>query len=169
MFVLFWLDLTQHLPLKVYFCGVFSATSELSLSVCVLSSLKQHFVCGWDMADSCSQLKWRLPLETGAEPWQFQYSRAASGFLFYFGSSSPNIFAFARWIIVFLNISGKYVSSTSVSYWEFWLLLGQICVKRRAQISVALNPHCSQDQAIQAVDNVWNTCYKDTRPFDRVP
>jgi hypothetical protein len=68
-----------------------------------------------------------------------------------------------------LNISGKYVSSTSVSYWEFWLLLGQICVKRRAQISVALNPHCSQDQAIQAVDNVWNTCYKDTRPFDRVP
>jgi len=45
----------------------------------------------------------------------------------------------------------------------------QICVKRRAQISVALNPHCSQDQAIQAVDNVWNTCYKDTQPFDRVP
>ncbi|KAH8947951.1 hypothetical protein BDL97_11G071800 [Sphagnum fallax] len=27
---------------------------------------------------SCSQLKWRLPMETGAEPWQFQYPRAAS-------------------------------------------------------------------------------------------
>ncbi len=105
MFVLFWLDLTQQLPFKVYFCGVFSAISELSQSVHILSSLKLHFVCGWDMADSCSQLKWRLPLETGAEPWQFQYPRAASGFLFYFGSSSPNISAFARWIAVFLNIS----------------------------------------------------------------
>lgn len=90
--------------LQSVFLWSFLSNLRASLSVHVLSSLKQHFVCGWDMADSCSQLKWRLPLETGAEPWQFQYPRAASGFLFYFGSSSPNIFAFAR-CIVFLNIS----------------------------------------------------------------
>lgn len=45
----------------------------------------------------------------------------------------------------------------------------QICVKRRAQISVNLNPHCSARQTAAAVDAVWKTCYNDTQPFDRVP
>ncbi|KAG0584715.1 hypothetical protein M758_3G231100 [Ceratodon purpureus] len=45
----------------------------------------------------------------------------------------------------------------------------QICVRRRALISVGLNPHCSMHRAISAIDRVWKTCYNDTQPFDRVP
>ncbi|BBN06703.1 mitochondrial inner membrane protease ATP23 [Marchantia polymorpha subsp. ruderalis] len=45
----------------------------------------------------------------------------------------------------------------------------QVCVRRRAQLSVAMNPHCSETAAKDAVDAAWNTCYKDTKPFDRVP
>jgi len=45
----------------------------------------------------------------------------------------------------------------------------QICVRRRAQISVGLNPNCSKLAALSAVDAVWKTCYSDTQPFDRVP
>lgn len=45
----------------------------------------------------------------------------------------------------------------------------QICVRRRALISVGLNPNCSMLRATSAIDRVWNTCYNDTQPFDRVP
>ncbi|KAJ7537105.1 hypothetical protein O6H91_12G097500 [Diphasiastrum complanatum] len=45
----------------------------------------------------------------------------------------------------------------------------QVCVKRRALLSVAMNPNCSKSDAESAIDAVWSTCYKDTQPFDRVP
>ncbi|XP_024516909.1 mitochondrial inner membrane protease ATP23 isoform X1 [Selaginella moellendorffii] len=45
----------------------------------------------------------------------------------------------------------------------------QVCVRRRANLSVAMNPHCSKAEAASAVDRVWNTCYRDTRPFERAP
>ncbi|CAM6118711.1 unnamed protein product [Calypogeia fissa] len=45
----------------------------------------------------------------------------------------------------------------------------QVCVRRRAQLSVAMNPHCSEGDAKKAVDAVWKTCYEDTKPFDRAP
>lgn len=46
----------------------------------------------------------------------------------------------------------------------------QVCVKRRAVLSVATNPSCSSKQeAEEAVDAVWAKCYKDTAPFDRIP
>ncbi|GBG92006.1 hypothetical protein CBR_g54101 [Chara braunii] len=44
----------------------------------------------------------------------------------------------------------------------------QICVRRRAELSVKMNPYCAQ-KAKEAVDAAWNTCIKDTAPFDRVP
>ena len=44
----------------------------------------------------------------------------------------------------------------------------QVCVKRRAELSVAMNPSCSsQWKARAAVDRVFDRCFADTAPFDR--
>jgi inner membrane protease ATP23 len=46
----------------------------------------------------------------------------------------------------------------------------QKCVKRRAELSVGMNPHCARPgQAKQAVEKVFDACFKDTAPFDRRP
>lgn len=46
----------------------------------------------------------------------------------------------------------------------------QVCVKRRAELSVAMNPHCSSHwKARAAIDRVFDTCFADTAPFDRRP
>ncbi|GAA5960684.1 hypothetical protein JCM3765_007288, partial [Sporobolomyces pararoseus] len=43
----------------------------------------------------------------------------------------------------------------------------QACVRRRAILSVTANPNCkSREQAEQVVDEVWESCWPDTRPFD---
>ncbi|XBW38100.1 hypothetical protein QEN19_003691 [Hanseniaspora menglaensis] len=43
------------------------------------------------------------------------------------------------------------------------------CVRRRATLSVINNPNCkSQEIAEKVVDEVWNSCFGDTRPFDDV-
>jgi inner membrane protease ATP23 len=42
-------------------------------------------------------------------------------------------------------------------------------VRRRAAISVAANPACpNQATAERAVNEVWESCFNDTRPFDEV-
>lgn len=43
------------------------------------------------------------------------------------------------------------------------------CVKRRAVLSVEANPSC-KDRAMaeRAVNEVWESCFKDTRPFDEI-
>ena len=41
------------------------------------------------------------------------------------------------------------------------------CVKRRALLSVKVNPHCSEKAAEAAVEKVWDMCYNDPRPFDK--
>jgi len=43
------------------------------------------------------------------------------------------------------------------------------CVKRRALISVELNPACSQEKAKRAIDTVWDVCSVDFDPFDNIP
>lgn len=46
----------------------------------------------------------------------------------------------------------------------------QKCVKRRAELSVGMNPHCARPgQAKQAVEKVFDACFQDTAPFDRRP
>ncbi|KAL2929182.1 Mitochondrial inner membrane protease ATP23 [Bienertia sinuspersici] len=45
----------------------------------------------------------------------------------------------------------------------------QDCVKRRVIKSVMGNPYCSETAAKEAMESVWDTCYNDTRPFDRAP
>ncbi|KAL9001532.1 MAG: hypothetical protein Q9169_000107 [Polycauliona sp. 2 TL-2023] len=45
----------------------------------------------------------------------------------------------------------------------------QECVRRRATISVAARPWCKDDvQAAKSVNEVWDSCFSDTRPFDEV-
>ncbi|KAJ1726362.1 Mitochondrial inner membrane protease atp23 [Coemansia biformis] len=45
----------------------------------------------------------------------------------------------------------------------------QICVKRRAALSVRANPKCkSAKHAEAAVNKVFQSCFTDTRPFDEI-
>ena len=52
-----------------------------------------------------------------------------------------------------------------------WRIQGQhqACVRRRAELSVSMNPACSGAKARRAVEKVYDTCFKDTAPFDRRP
>ncbi|KAH6756656.1 Ku70-binding family protein [Perilla frutescens var. hirtella] len=43
------------------------------------------------------------------------------------------------------------------------------CVRRRATASVRSNPNCTESMTKMAVDAVWETCYNDTKPFDKAP
>eukprot|EP00053_Salpingoeca_punica_P001293 m.32813 g.32813 ORF g.32813 m.32813 type:complete len:193 (+) comp10943_c0_seq1:71-649(+) len=45
----------------------------------------------------------------------------------------------------------------------------QTCVKRRAMLSVMSVTGFSKEAAAKAVDDVFETCYNDTTPFDRIP
>ena len=46
----------------------------------------------------------------------------------------------------------------------------QECVRRRAELSVAMNPYCGGPKAAKAaVDKAFAPCFADTAPFDRRP
>jgi Peptidase M76 family len=46
----------------------------------------------------------------------------------------------------------------------------QKCVRRRAELSVAMNPACRGPGAARsAVDACFDDCFRDTAPFDRIP
>ena len=46
----------------------------------------------------------------------------------------------------------------------------QVCVKRRATLSVRHNPGCSgPGVAEEAVEVAFAACFADTAPFDRIP
>lgn len=52
-----------------------------------------------------------------------------------------------------------------------WNLTQQLqeCVRRRAALSVAGRPACKDDvQAVRVVNEVWDSCFNDTRPFDEI-
>ena len=45
----------------------------------------------------------------------------------------------------------------------------QECVRRRATLSVAGRLSCKDDvQAAKVVNEVWESCFADTRPFDEI-
>ncbi|KAI9675380.1 MAG: Mitochondrial inner membrane protease atp23 [Caeruleum heppii] len=45
----------------------------------------------------------------------------------------------------------------------------QECVRRRAVLSVMNRPGCKDDlQAVKVVNEVWESCFADTRPFDEI-
>ncbi|KAK9781912.1 putative Peptidase M76 family-domain-containing protein [Seiridium cardinale] len=52
-----------------------------------------------------------------------------------------------------------------------WTLTQQFqeCVRRRAVQSLLARPTCKDDvQAVKVVNQVWDSCFSDTRPFDEV-
>ncbi|KAL7626873.1 Mitochondrial inner membrane protease atp23 [Parahypoxylon ruwenzoriense] len=52
-----------------------------------------------------------------------------------------------------------------------WTLTQQFqnCVRRRAVLSVMARPRCKDEaQAVKVVNQVWDSCFSDTRPFDEV-
>ncbi|KEF62430.1 uncharacterized protein A1O9_00402 [Exophiala aquamarina CBS 119918] len=45
----------------------------------------------------------------------------------------------------------------------------QDCVRRRAVLSVMARPNCKDDvEAVKVVNEVWDSCFTDTRPFDEI-
>lgn len=45
----------------------------------------------------------------------------------------------------------------------------QECVRRRAALSLRARPDCKDDvHAVQMVNEVWDSCFADTRPFDDI-
>ena len=45
----------------------------------------------------------------------------------------------------------------------------QDCVRRRAILSMVARPNCKDDvHAAKVVNEVWDSCLTDTRPFDEV-
>lgn len=45
----------------------------------------------------------------------------------------------------------------------------QVCCRRRAELSVGMNPACQGVRAREAVAAVFDACFADTAPFDRRP
>ena len=45
----------------------------------------------------------------------------------------------------------------------------QECTKRRAALSVAVNPNCDAQKAKEAIEKVFEKCFADTAPFERMP
>ena len=46
----------------------------------------------------------------------------------------------------------------------------QECVRRRAKLSIAMNPACGDNETqLKAVDDCFDKCFADTAPFDRIP
>lgn len=42
-------------------------------------------------------------------------------------------------------------------------------MRNRAVLSVMNRPNCKDDvQAVKVVNEVWDSCYNDTRPFDEI-
>jgi len=51
-----------------------------------------------------------------------------------------------------------------------WGSTGARCVRRRAELSVAMHPGCrGPAEAKEAVERAWATCYADTAHFERTP
>lgn len=45
----------------------------------------------------------------------------------------------------------------------------QACVRRRAQLSLLARPDCKDEkEAARAVNEAWESCFADTRPFDEI-
>ena len=93
---------------------------------------------------------------------------------------------FLRFKADFENLNLRHAACTEIRasslsgecrFWrEFWhrgqwkvLNQHQECVRRRATLSVAMRPNCKDDvEAAKVVNEVWDSCFADTRPFDEI-
>jgi inner membrane protease ATP23 len=80
-------------------------------------------------------------------------------------------------LLLLLQIRAANLSGDCSFYQEFVrgnlseAMVGQHkrCVRRRALLSVSLNPHCQGGKAEQAVGDMMKHCFRDTDPFPRTP
>ncbi|AET37853.1 putative metalloprotease Ecym_2100 [Eremothecium cymbalariae DBVPG len=70
------------------------------------------------------------------------------------------------------NLSGECRIMQEFSRRGFGFTIGkghQECVKRRATLSLMGNPNCKdQKHAENVVEEVWESCFNDTRPFESI-
>ncbi|KAI9359548.1 peptidase M76 [Zopfochytrium polystomum] len=68
------------------------------------------------------------------------------------------------------NLSGECKFTREVGRGYFALAKHhQVCVRRRAILSLKQNPSCAgPNVAEDAVRAVWNSCFRDTAPFDEI-
>ena len=91
------------------------------------------------LQDSREQFEWRLLLGTRSSAWDLILFKAAPG-------------------------KHRVVPLTYLAH-----LSPEACVRRRAVLSVMANPNCpDKESAERAVNEVWESCVSDTRPFDEV-
>lgn len=79
------------------------------------------------------------------------------------------------WVCLLFSRTHSFSVSLCKSHWclssfpLFCFGFFQVCARRRAVLSVIDNPACPDKAAAErAVDEVWNSCFNDTRPFDEV-
>lgn len=93
---------------------------------------------------------------------------------------------FLRFKADFENMNLQHAACTEIRasslsgecrFWrEFWhrgqwkvMNQHQECVRRRATLSVSMRPNCKDDvEAAKMVNEVWDSCFADTRPFDEI-
>lgn len=90
-----------------------------------------------------------------------------------------------KWSVNWLNLKQHACSEIRASslsgecrFWQEFKRQGfkipinrghQQCVRRRALISLQGNPNCKDEKmANRIIDEVWDSCFKDTRPFDEI-
>lgn len=69
------------------------------------------------------------------------------------------------------SLSGECRWSNEFFRNRIWKFMNhhQDCVRRRAVQSVRSRPQCKSDaDALKAVNEVWDSCFQDTRPFDEI-
>ncbi|XP_065058754.1 mitochondrial inner membrane protease ATP23 homolog [Rhopilema esculentum] len=68
------------------------------------------------------------------------------------------------------NLSGDCFMSREMSRFKFgWKAHQQKCVKERAVKSILCVRDVSEEEANQIVESVFEPCFKDTEPFERIP
>eukprot|EP01006_Ploeotia_vitrea_P034339 TRINITY_DN65739_c6_g8_i1.p1 TRINITY_DN65739_c6_g8~~TRINITY_DN65739_c6_g8_i1.p1 ORF type:complete len:341 (-),score=169.00 TRINITY_DN65739_c6_g8_i1:75-1097(-) len=82
-----------------------------------------------------------------------------------------NLFHLACTEIRAANLSGDCHWSREVERGHFAIgAHHNVCVRRRAELSVRASPLCESDEmAAEAVDKVWDVCINDLTPFGAVP
>ena len=83
---------------------------------------------------------------------------------------------YERVVLMGIQIRASSLSGECRFMREFWTRNNwkltqqhQNCVRTRAVKSVMARPACKDDvQAVKVVNEVWDSCFSDTRPFDEI-
>jgi inner membrane protease ATP23 len=84
-----------------------------------------------------------------------------------FGYTTPN----PSTALVASTLSGECRFAREFFTKNQWRITEQLqnCVRRRATLSMLARPGVKDDvHAAKVVNEVWDSCFKDTRPFDEI-